>query len=198
MKVFKLVNKSMKIFPLSDLHLEFYVSANALYEKLAPKLPDADVLILAGDIGYPVESKLINGLGDRERNHRQNYIDLLKLFKLKYSHVLLVPGNHEYYPSIAYDRRTVFQSLRSICQETQVTLLEKQSVQIDHVKFFGTTLWSAIDAYSVKRLNDFNYCFFKTLPNLLHFKIVPNMCLHKLFMCACCRWKLGSVNFKLT
>lgn len=140
--------QKLKVFPISDLHLEFYQSATSLYNTLKPKLPDADVLVLAGDIGYPT------GIP-----HRKNYVELLNLFKTKYEHVILVAGNHEYYQSKFHDRETAFQALNDICRESKVQLLEKSSVNIRGVTFLGTTLWSAVDAKSCKQMNDFKDAF---------------------------------------
>lgn len=138
----------MRIFPLSDLHLCYYASSRHLFDVLKPRLPEADVLVLAGDIGYPLGEK-----------YKTNYVDMLNLFKEKYKHVILVPGNHEYYCCKDYDRNEAFESLRDICKTTDVTLLEKSSITIGDIKFLGTTLWSAVDKPTFKKMNDSNLVF---------------------------------------
>jgi len=147
----------LKIFTISDLHLEFYTSAPQLFDKLLPRLPEADVCVLAGDIGYPIDRKGFNTKG--VITHAQNYKNLLKLFKSKYEHTILVGGNHEYYVSSLGNRQVPFQALRSICDESGVHLLEKQKVKIRDVTFLGTTLWSCIDERTSKSMNDFTDAF---------------------------------------
>lgn len=125
----------LRVFPLSDLHLEYYSSASKLLTVLQPKLPRADVLVLAGDIGYPVGTE------------GEKYRDLLRVFQQQFKHVLLVPGNHEYYKMPLGSP-----VLRRLAESVGVHLLDRDRVDIDGVSFFGTTLWSAIDHQLSKRL----------------------------------------------
>jgi hypothetical protein len=60
---------------LSDVHLEFR-------QKLPRVVPKGDILILAGDIGYP-----FSGL----------YEEFLRKMTHSFKKVFLVVGNHEYY-----------------------------------------------------------------------------------------------------
>lgn len=148
------VGRKLKtIFCISDIHLEKYATAKEFYTPIEGKLPSADILILAGDVGYP---------------HQPSYKELLTYFSAKYPRVLLVPGNHEYYPC-NFDRKTTDAQLREICQETKVTLLDKSTEVIDDVTFHGTVLWSAIDSGAVKSLNDFNFVFRNRLDYLEQF-----------------------------
>lgn len=63
---------------ISDIHLEFYK-----YLGDVPVIPtNAPILILAGDVGYPTLPL---------------YWEFMKDVSRRYEHVLLVPGNHEYY-----------------------------------------------------------------------------------------------------
>ncbi len=67
----------MRIQYISDIHLEFF--------KVLPKQivrPVADILCLAGDIGYPFSSL---------------YRDFLKQVSRDFKKVFLIAGNHEYY-----------------------------------------------------------------------------------------------------
>ena len=101
----------MKIHILNDLHIEFA-------DFTIPET-DADVLILAGDIGV--------GLGGLEWLERQN---------LK-KPVIYVPGNHEYY------RHDI-----SLIDEMKnyglpnVHVLNDSFVEIGDVRFLGCTLWT--------------------------------------------------------
>jgi predicted phosphodiesterase len=149
-----------KIFAISDLHLEFHKSAASLYGLL--KLPVADICILAGDIGYPRDSNT--------KKHRADYSELLRLFKKKYEHVILVVGNHEYYQTTNYDRDAVLDDLRAICAEQNVHLLRRNTVKINNIKFIGTTLWSAIDSNVCSKMGDFQLAFKNRLDYLGEFK----------------------------
>ena len=158
----------MRIFCLSDLHLEFYggKNNNAFTEFwarfLKPKLaavaaakPPTDVLILAGDVGYPYP---------KESVHAQNYRQFLKHCREMFPHVLLVPGNHEYYAGgnlnpTADSRATILKALRDLCRETDVTLLQQNSISVAGIRFLGTTLWSDIQQPAFKAMNDSRYVF---------------------------------------
>lgn len=109
----------MKLLILSDLHLEF-----------APlDIPgtDVDVVILAGDIHIGTAAiEWINA----------QFAGLP---------VIYVPGNHEYY-------RNEFQSVRQALlaengQNPRLHVLDRQSVRIADVTFYGATLWTDLALY---------------------------------------------------
>lgn len=77
----KQMSKEMKIHYLSDLHLEY--EANRDFLRHQPLKAMGDILILAGDCFY---------LGDRLAEE-----PFLKWAADNYEHVLLIPGNHEFY-----------------------------------------------------------------------------------------------------
>lgn len=72
----------MRVQYASDLHLEF--GENSRWLKEHPLIPSADILVLAGDIGY---------LGD------DNYIShpFWNRVSEDFNQVIVVPGNHEFY-----------------------------------------------------------------------------------------------------
>lgn len=72
----------MRIQYASDLHLEF--GENSKWLKDNPLLPSADILVLAGDIGY---------LGDA--NYRTH--PFWDWASENYRQVIVIPGNHELY-----------------------------------------------------------------------------------------------------
>lgn len=72
----------MKIQYASDLHLEF--GENSKWLKENPLIPSADILVLAGDIGY---------LGDANYQKHPFWDWVSENFK----QVIVVPGNHELY-----------------------------------------------------------------------------------------------------
>jgi predicted phosphodiesterase len=102
----------MKVHVLSDLHTEF----------AGFKIPktDADVLVLAGDIG----TKLIG---------------LEQALTSCEIPVVYVAGNHEYYGA-AIAKLT--DELRITARNSQVYFLENGELILDDVRFLGCTLWT--------------------------------------------------------
>lgn len=128
----------MKIKCISDLHLEFYEDPTRAFCNIIDSLgEDFDVLILAGDIGYPFNdtfSKCIEYVG--------------KKFK-----TILVPGNHEYY-CLYKNMEKVDVKLAEICDEYGVVLLNQKTVEIDGIKFIGCTGWTNPIPSTYRNMND--------------------------------------------
>lgn len=111
----------MKIRYLSDLHLD--------HSNLKLEPSDADVLVLAGDIS---SSPLFvaEWLGKN--------VD-------KDLPVVYVPGNHEYdHRDIAIQDHNIISALRDL---ENVHFLNNKSIEINGVKFIGSTLWTGFDAF---------------------------------------------------
>lgn len=120
----------MKIYPCSDLHLEFVECSERInvLKQIMPSSDEIDVLVLAGDIfTYNVTNKV-------------NIIDYLCN---TYNDVIFVPGNHEYYEGSfeeidlllrVYDR--AFDNFY---------YLNNNHVFIDGYMFVGSTLWFDYD-----------------------------------------------------
>ncbi len=108
----------MHIQLASDLHLE-HLSRDFPGETLIRPEPQADVLVLAGDIGHAAEG--------------------LKLFQNWPVPVIYVMGNHEAYGSRLPEVR---EHLRRAAEGTSVRVLEQESLEIEGVRFLGTTLWT--------------------------------------------------------
>ncbi|QDL56477.1 metallophosphoesterase [Rhodoferax aquaticus] len=128
----------MKIQLLSDLHLETHPQWRAT------PAPDADLLVLAGDVGsYQTGSQLQDadfGLGQFSKQAGWP------------TPVLYIPGNHEY-DGLDFD--ATHQRLQDTCERLGITWLERQTVlgtwhdqQGRPVRILGTTLWSDFDALS--------------------------------------------------
>ena len=101
----------MKIHVLSDLHIEF--------ADFSIPETDADVIVLAGDIGV--------GLGGLDWIHAQR----------RDKPIIYVPGNHEYY---SHDI-----SLTSVIKEMaadHIHVLNNEAIVIDGTRFLGATLWT--------------------------------------------------------
>jgi Icc-related predicted phosphoesterase len=108
----------MKLWILSDLHLEF--ASISLPEV------DADVVVLAGDID--VEG---NGLE-------------WALETFPNTPVLYVLGNHEYYGS-SYPKHLL--ELKAKAENTNVKILENDALTIGDITFFGCSLWTDFNLY---------------------------------------------------
>lgn len=142
-------NEPVKIQLLSDLHLEAHP------QFMPTPAPDADLLVLAGDIGSYQGGSLLNdadfGLARFSPRHGWPVP------------VLFVPGNHEY-DSMDFD--AAHERLRDTCTRLGITWLERDVVTLAQllgdkgktapmasappraVRFIGTTLWSDFDALS--------------------------------------------------
>lgn len=107
----------------SDLHLEF--GCDDFSQIIEPV---ADILILAGDIGYP---------------HEQIYKDFLIWCKEKFEEVILVPGNHEYY---GRSINSVGKKLDKLDGTTGMKLLDNSLMAFcsEEIIVIGSTLWSEI------------------------------------------------------
>jgi len=104
----------MKIHVLSDIHLE-----DGDYE--APDV-DADVVVLAGDIGVGVQGVL----------WAKESFDLP---------VIYVAGNHEIHDS-AFTMDEHIAMMRQVAAGSNVTVLDNDVAVIGGVRFLGTTLWT--------------------------------------------------------
>ena len=129
-------NRHMNIQLLSDLHLESHPDFVPL------PAPEADVLVLAGDIGsYQQGSRLTGALDDGDFG--------LSRFSPRKDlagwpvPVLFVPGNHEY---VLLDFDATHARLRATCERLEITWLERETLVLNGVRFIGTTLWSDYDA----------------------------------------------------
>lgn len=108
----------MKIHVLSDLHNEL--------SKYQIQVTDADVVILAGDIGVGT----------------QGFQYAKSLLLETTSKVLYVPGNHEYY---GYHIDLMRHEMRQLFREAasdRLFFLDCDEVIVDGVRFLGTTMWT--------------------------------------------------------
>lgn len=111
----------MNLLILSDLHFEFHADKGEEFVELLPQ-DDVDVVVLAGDI-----------------SSYDNLSSALGKFSKKYSHVIHVLGNHEFYDS-------TFEKVKEECRNIvssykNVSILNRSSVVIDGQRFIGSTLW---------------------------------------------------------
>jgi predicted phosphodiesterase len=123
----------MRIQLLSDLHLELHP------EFMPQAASNVDILVLAGDIGsYQVGSKLV-----------EDDFGLARFSPLRtnspWSRVLFTPGNHEF---DGLEFSDTYARLRELCRKLGIEWLEREIINIDRVRFVGTTLWSDFDAFA--------------------------------------------------
>ncbi len=101
----------MKLHILNDLHIEF--------EDFEPPVTDADLVVLAGDIGVGVEG--------------------LRWVEARYPNkpVIYVPGNHEFY----HHDLVLMDELKAQAPE-HIHVLNDNQVIIEDVRFLGSILWT--------------------------------------------------------
>lgn len=145
----------MKILIYSDLHLEF--------DSFTPKkewLEKADLVVQVGDLQYA-----------------PNNIKILKSWNVP---ILFIPGNHDFWNPIyesksmygfgfakiklRYERhvKMAIQQMKEAADGSKVKVLYNDSVEIDGVKFIGTTLWynaKALTEGEVLNINDYKRIF---------------------------------------
>ena len=106
----------MKIQILSDLHLEHG-------GEVPEHHPDADVIVLAGDLA-PYTEGLVDQLAEDWSSA---------------PHIFYVLGNHEFYGTEIDETRA---RLAKECAGAGIHLLDPGMVQIDGTRFIGATLWT--------------------------------------------------------
>lgn len=119
----------MKIAFCGDLHLEF---GGMNFE-----LPDADVLLLAGDIC------VIDDLKNTDSRKYNDCVEFFKAVSVKYKHVLWTHGNHELYGGIMGTLSTDI--VRKFLYDLDITNIEYivcGSRVIDDVLFIAATMWT--------------------------------------------------------
>jgi DNA repair exonuclease SbcCD nuclease subunit len=143
----------MKIFSISDLHTEGINNAARLTKSICDRfeaVENEDVLVLAGDLGYPLNQK-----GEPS----EAYYEALAVCKDRFRHVILVPGNHEYYRAREFSLERTDSALRTLCDRAGVYLLQRDSVTLNGVLFLGCTLWSKITEAAYATMKDSKHVF---------------------------------------
>lgn len=125
----------MNIQLLSDLHLETQP------DFMPEPAPNADLLVLAGDIGSYQRGSGLPALGDTDFGLAR--FSPLPQYGAWPTPVIYLPGNHEY---DNFDFDAAHERLRATCERLGMIWLERESLVLDGVRFVGTTLWSDFDA----------------------------------------------------
>ena len=103
----------MKIYLLSDVHLEFAA--------FSPPILDVDAVVLAGDIHVGI---------DGVEWASKTFAD---------TPVIYVLGNHEYYDA---NMQQLYSELKAASVNTNVHILDNDAMTIGTTQFFGCTLWT--------------------------------------------------------
>ena len=116
----------MKFHVISDLHIDF--------SKYDYPFPACDVVVIAGDIGEDPEH-----LVDICRNNPEHKI-------------IFIPGNHDFYGASVLSRMICYSEIQNkICNN--LVVLQDSFVNISGVLFYGSTLWSGLNAYGLNYVN---------------------------------------------
>lgn len=118
----------MRCHYISDLHLET--------QDFPWRLPRGDVLIVAGDLAHA--SALDPACTDKySQAMRSRVLRFTDAAMRNFRHVLLVAGNHDHYDG--HFDETVPGLRRAL---PGVTVLDDECVELNGVRFFGSTLWT--------------------------------------------------------
>lgn len=110
-----------RIWVLSDLHIDF-VQDLELYEH-----PEHDLVVMSGDLAdgnFDPTQWLLSEFSDAER-----------------ARLVFVPGNHEAY---GVGLHAIPDRLRHLRDETGITTLDRETVEIDGLRVLGCTMWSPL------------------------------------------------------
>lgn len=128
----------MKIQYLSDIHLELLFKGQNNLQKYVG-LPNADMCVLAGDIGNPFDKR---------------YKDYLLLLSPLFKKIFIIAGNHEYYNNTILDTK---HKIKSICENIDnISFLDNSYEEYENYVFIGTTLWTHVKENGY-RVNDIEY-----------------------------------------
>lgn len=147
----------MKIAVCSDLHLEFG-------DLVLRNEEGADVLILGGDILVAKDLEMLHDpIMDDGALKAQTFYHFVENCCKEFKMVLFIAGNHEHYHG---DFSNTFSILRKQLRFNNLVILDKESIRIDDVIFFGGTLWTDMnkgDPITINRvqnyMNDFRLIF---------------------------------------
>lgn len=119
----------------SDLHLEFHADGGREFLRT---LALDGVVVLAGDVGTVAGGSLQYAV---------------RWICRRAGHVLFVNGNHELYGSTPERVERILRQLEVDCPN--FTWLQHKTVEVDGVRFAGTTLWFP-ETKTERLVNDFN------------------------------------------
>jgi predicted phosphodiesterase len=111
----------------SDVHLDYGDISPSEFSKVVD--PQAEILVLAGDIGNPFT---------------EIYEQFIRYCSENFKCVLYVAGNHEYYKHKNAIAQTNYQINNVLHRFSNVHFLNNKIFEYEGITFVGTTLWSHI------------------------------------------------------
>lgn len=151
----------MLIHQMSDLHLEFN------HKFRAANHCDADILMLNGDIC--VADYFTKSDASPKKYLGDIALDFFEKAAAEYSHVVYIPGNHEYYHGVFTETIPILK--QTLAHLTNVHILNDDYVDIMGYKIIGATLWTDCDNenplvmdYLGGYLNDFKIVTYSKIP----------------------------------
>ena len=127
----------MKIAYGSDIHLD----VDASHIKIS-EMPDADLLILAGDV-IEINTLKSSVKATHPTKKQSLYINFFGDISEKYKTVLWVMGNHEYWRGSFNRTNKNASDCMSKLGLANVFVLDNSPKEVDDILFFGTTLWTS-------------------------------------------------------
>lgn len=132
----------MRLYIISDVHLEF--------EPFDIPRDDVEIIVLAGDIGLGLK-----GLEWAASTFNDKPI-------------IYVPGNHEYYGE-AIPKLT--EKLKQRGSEIGVCVLDCDSIEINGLRIFGTTLWTDFSLFGEPVMGE--YCAQQSMNDYRRIRVSP-------------------------
>jgi hypothetical protein len=124
-----------------------------------------DVLILSGDIMVTADLGRPDPHGFMEGAKSTRIIDFFKRCSFQFPHVIYIMGNHEHYHGDVVDSPIKIRAMLSEYKLDNVHFLDKQTIDIDGIRFIGGTLWTDMNGecemtmnHVQRRMNDFQIC----------------------------------------
>ena len=110
----------MRILVVSDVHADFHKDV----EIFTSKLTEADLLLVAGDLSEMRDS---------------SYEEMVRLLSNKFSYVIHVPGNHEYYGKDMDWVEKMGSAMEALYPNYY--FVNRRVVEIDGIRVAGATTW---------------------------------------------------------
>ena len=145
----------MKIAICSDVHLEFG-------QLELENTENAEVLVLSGDICTACDLRVTDSILSSAKTDR--YLEFFTACSKNFPHVIYVMGNHEHYHGDFATSAGILRDAMKQCGDN-IHFLDKESIDIDGIRFIGGTLWTDFNGedemtmnYVSRRMNDFQIC----------------------------------------
>ncbi len=174
----------VKIQLASDIHLE--QNPDMKFQDVI--VPSADIFILAGDIGCPLQA---------------SYKNFIKECHQRFKHTILIAGNHEYRRSMPRTMEQVDEYLDDMCKQypNVYYLAHGSNKVVGDVNFIGATMWTPIEDkhFSKDQISGLDHSMSqqkinaKTPWGVKENNVRMRVCLSVCLFCLCCLSGDGAV-----